>query len=313
MVHPILARRSLLTAALAGLGSALTGCGSAPPPAPPASPRPPRPSSTAAPDDPDLAALERRSGRRLGVHALDTGTGATASHRGGERFLMASTAKLLLAAAVLDRATTDPALLDRLVRYGPDALLEYAPVTARNTATGMTVADLCDAALTVSDNTAANLLLDVLGGPAAVTAFVRRLGDPVTRLDRTEPDLNASAGPGDERDTTTPLAMVGSIRAVTLGDGLPPPGRDRLTAWLVANTTGDATIRAGVPAGWVVGDKTGTGAQGERNDDGILFPPDRPPLVLAVLTDPDDPGSRTGDATVAEATAIVTRRLAGPS
>ncbi len=296
MIRPSVTRRALLTATLAGLA----GCGGRPAPA--AAPAPP-------PDDPDLAALERRSGGRLGVHALDTGTGAVVSHRGGERFLMASTAKLLLVAAVLDRAAADPALLDRLVRYGPDAVLEYAPVTARNVATGMTVADLCDAAVTVSDNTAANLLLDVLGGPAAATAFVRGLGDATTRLDRTEPDLNVSAGPGDERDTTTPAAMVGSVRAVVLGDGLAPAGRDRLTGWLVANTTGDAAIRAGVPPGWTVGDKTGTGAQGERNDVAVLLPPDRAPLVLAVLTDPDDPTSTAGDATIAEATAIVVRRL----
>ena len=121
-----------------------------------------------------------------------------------------------------------------------------------------------------------------------------------------------STGPGDERDTTTPAAMVGSVRAVTLGDGLDAAGRDRLTGWLVANTTGDATIRAGAPQGWTVGDKTGTGAQGERNDVGILLPPDRAPLVLAVHTDPDDPASTAGDAVIAEATAIVVRRLTGP-
>jgi beta-lactamase class A len=298
-------RRSVLTATL---GATLTGCGiAAAPPAPASTP----PSSAAPPDDPDLAALEDRFGGRLGVHALDTGTGAALSHRGGERFLMASTAKLPLAAAVLDRATTDPALLDRLVRYRPEVLLEYAPVTTQNVATGMTVADLCDAALTVSDNTAANLLLDLLGGPAAVTAFVRGLGDPTTRLDRTEPDLNTSTGPDDERDTTTPAAIAGTLRAVTLGEGLQPPGRDRLTAWLVANTTGDATIRAGVPVGWGVGDKTGTGARGERNDVGIVLPPDRAPLVLAVYTDPDDPDTTAGDATIAEATAIAVRRLVG--
>jgi beta-lactamase class A len=233
------------------------------------------------------------------------------SHRAGERFLMASTAKLPLAAAVLHRAATDPALLDRRVRYPPEALLEHAPVTAANLATGMTVAQLCDAALTVSDNTAANLLLDLLGGPSAVTAFVRGIGDPITRFDRTEPDLNVSTGPQDERDTTTPAAVVGTLRALTLGDGLRPDGRERLTAWLLANTTGDATIRAGVPAGWAVGDKTGTGAQGERNDVGIVRPPDRAPLVLAVYTDPDDPGSTAGDATIAEATAIAVRRLVG--
>lgn len=300
-----LTRRSVLTATLA---AALTGCGStATPAATPPAPPPPAPA-----DDPDLAALEGRFGGRIGVHALDTGTGATVTHRGGERFLMASTAKLPLAAAVLDRAVTDPALLDRLVRYGPGALLEYAPVTTANVATGMTVADLCDAALTVSDNTAANLLLDLLGGPAAVTAFVRGLGDPTSRFDRTEPDLNVSTGPRDERDTTTPAAIVATVRAVTLGDALPPAARDRLTTWLVANTTGDAAIRAGVSGGWVVGDKTGTGAQGERNDIGIVRPPDRAPLVLAVYTDPDVADATAGDATVAEATAIAVRRLLGP-
>jgi beta-lactamase class A len=291
------------------VGAALTGCGIAAAPATtPASAPPP---SAAPPDDPDLVALEHRFGGRIGVHALDTGNGATVSHRGGERFLMASTAKLPLAAAVLDRATTEPALLDRLVRYGPEVLLEYAPVTTQNVATGMTVADLCDAALTVSDNTAANLLLELVGGPAAMTAFARGLGDETTRFDRSEPELNVSTGPDDERDTTTPAAIVGSIRAVTLGDGLQPAGREQLTAWLVANTTGDATIRAGVPAGWVVGDKTGTGEQGERNDVGILLPPDRAPLVLAVYTDPDDPDSTAGNATIAEATAIAVRRLVG--
>ncbi|WP_433559306.1 class A beta-lactamase [Pseudonocardia xinjiangensis] len=301
-------RRRVLTATL---GAALTGCGIAATPTTSPAPAFVPPPSAAPPDDPDMAALERRFGGRLGVHALDTGTGATMSHRDGERFLMASTAKLPLAAAVLHRAATEPALLDRLVRYGPETLLEYAPVTAENLTTGMTVADLCDAALTLSDNTAANLLLDLVGGPAAVTAFVRGVGDATTRFDRTEPDLNVSTGPDDQRDTTTPAAIVGSIRAVTLGDGLQPAGRDRLTAWLVANTTGDATIRAGVPAGWVVGDKTGTGAQGERNDIGIVLPPDRAPLVLAVYTDPDDPESTAGNATIAEATAIAVRRLVG--
>jgi beta-lactamase class A len=165
MNHLSISRRTLLTAALAGVGTSMTGCGStASPTAPlPAGP-PPQPTTTHM-DDPDLAALERRAGGRLGVHALDAGTGTTVSYRAGERFLMASTAKLLLAAAVLDRAATEPTLLQRLVRYGPEALLDYAPVTAENVTNGMTVADLCGAALTVSDNTAANLLIDLLGGP----------------------------------------------------------------------------------------------------------------------------------------------------
>ena len=299
-------RRSVLTT---NVGAAHTACGIAT--APTTAPAPSAPLSAAPRDDPDLALLEHRYGGRIGVRALDTGSGATMSLQGRERFLTASTAKLPLAAAVLDRATTDPTLLDRLVRYRPDVLLEHAPVTTRNVATGMTVADLCGAALTVSDNTAANLLLDLLGGPAAVTAFLRGVGDATTRFDRTEPDLNVSTGPDDERDTTTPTAIAGTLRAVTLGEGLQPPGRDRLTAWLVANTTGDATIRAGVPVGWGVGDKTGTGARGERNDVGIVLPPDRPPLVLAVCTDPDDPETTAGDATIADATAIAVRRLVG--
>lgn len=143
-----------------------------------------------------------------------------------------------------------------------------------------------------------------------MTVFVRGLGDRVTRSDRPEPELNESTGPDDERDTTTPAAAVGSLRAVTLGDGLGRAGCDRLAGWLPANTTGDAAVRAGVPAGWRVGDKTGTGAQGERNDITVLWPPDRAPIVLAVYTAPDDPESEAGDATIAEATRAVVAALA---
>ncbi|WP_187280450.1 serine hydrolase [Streptomyces sp. IB2014 016-6] len=237
-------RRSVLTTIV---GAARTACGIAA--APTAAPAPSAPLSAAPADDPDLALLERRYGGRIGVRALDTRSGATVSLQGRERFLTASTAKLPLA-AVLDRATT-----------------------------GMTVADLCDASLTVSHNTATNLPLDLLGGPTAVTAFAPGLDDATTRFDRNEPQLNVSTGPDDERDTTTPAAIVESMRAVPLGGGLQPADCERLTTSLVANTTGDATIRAGVPAGWLIGDRTGTGAQGERNDVGIVLPPDRAPLV----------------------------------
>ncbi|MGV9593566.1 serine hydrolase [Streptomyces tendae] len=199
-------RRSVLTT---NVGAAHTACGIAT--APTTAPAPSAPLSAAPRDDPDLALLEHRYGGRIGVRALDTGSGATMSLQGRERFLTASTAKLPLAAAVLDRATT-----------------------------GMTVADLCDASLTVSHNTATNLPLGLLGGPTAVTAFAPGLDDATTRFDRNEPQLNVSTGPDDERDTTT---------------------------------------RAGVPAGWLIGDRTGTGAQGERNDVGIVLPPDRAPLV----------------------------------
>jgi beta-lactamase class A len=243
------------------------------------------------------------------VHAIDTGSGTTVRHRADERFLMCSTHKVLAAAAIMRLRTSQPGLLDRLIRYDRAQLLDYAPVTTKHVADGMTVAALCEAAITVSDNTAANLLVQQLGGPTAVTEFARTLGDPITRLDRTEPDLNVGA-PGDPRDTTTPAAMAADLRALALGDALDPPGRDLLTGWLTANTTGAALIRAGLPAGWRVGDKTGSGAQGEANDIAVVWPPGRAPLVIAVYTAPADPHATTGKATVAQAAAIVAKTLA---
>ena len=233
-------------------------------------------------DDPSaaLAALERRHGGRLGVSILDTGSGRRATHRGGERFLMCSTFKLLAVAAVLARVDRGAERLDRRIVFGRNVLLSHAPVTrVRVGPPGMSVAELCDAAITVSDNTAANLLLASVGGPAAVTAFVRGLGDAVTRLDRIEPDLNAG-GPGDLRDTTTPDAMLGTLQELLLGPALADGSRGRLLAWLRACSTGNGRLRAGVPAGWVVGDKTGSGSHGETNDVAILFPPRREPLLV---------------------------------
>jgi beta-lactamase class A len=145
----------------------------------------------------------------------------------------------------------------------------------------MTLAELCEAAITVSDNTAANLLLASLGGPDSVTAFARSLGDTMTRLDRNEPTLN-EAIPGDPRDTTTPAAMLANIRALVLGDALSPPSRDQLKAWLLANKTGGGRLRAGLPGDWAVGDKTGSGDYGSTNDVGVIWPPGRAPLVVTI-------------------------------
>lgn len=260
-----------------------------------------------------LAGLEQRSGRRIALLALDTGTGRAVAHRAAERVLMCSTAKVLIVAAVLERARTEPGLLDRTIRYTRADLLEYAPTTERFLDTGMTVAALCEAAIVVSDNTAANLLTGLLGGPAASTAYVRTLGDTTTRLDRLEPELNETA-PGDERDTTTPAAMVGDLRALVLGDALDPAGRDRLTGWMVGAVTGAEQIRAGLPRDWRVGDKTGSGSQGENNDVAVVWPPGRAPWVIAVFTTPahrssTDPDSTDGRATIADATRIATSAL----
>lgn len=227
-----------------------------------------------------LADLEGGDGR-LGVAVLDTSTGRRFSHRGDERFPMCSTFKLLLAATVLQRVERGAERLDRQIPFSKADLLEYAPVTTKRVGEGqMSVNDLCEAAITPSDNTAANLLLATLGGPSAVTTFARSIGDRVTRLDRNEPSLG-SAVPGDPRDTTTPAAMLGNLERLLLGNVLSVASRDRLTGWLIANVTGDAKIRAGVPKECRVGDKTGSGANGTQNDVAIVWPPDRKPLLIA--------------------------------
>jgi beta-lactamase class A len=227
-----------------------------------------------------LAALERKHGVRLGAAILDTGTGRRYGHRADERFLMCSTFKVLAASAVLARVDRGAERLDRRVVFGHDVVLSWAPVTSHHVgAPGMNIAELCQAAITVSDNTAANLLLASLGGPAAVTAFVRRLGDPLTRLDRTEPTLNVGA-PGDLRDTTTPNAMLGDLRALLLGDALSAASRDQLAAWMRATSTGLDKLRAGAPGDWQAGDKTGSGAHDETNDIAIFWPPQRKPLLV---------------------------------
>ncbi len=259
----------------------------------------------------ELAALETKFGGRLGVFALDTGSGTTVGHRADERFLMCSTHKVLAAAAILRLRTQQPGLLEKVIHYDRSQLLEYAPVTTQHVAEGMTISQLCDAALSVSDNTAANLLVDTLGGPQAVTAFVRTLGDQVTRLDRHEPELNIAA-PGDERDTTTPSAIAADLRALVLGDGLDPAGRDLLTGWMVGSKTGAEQIRAGVPKTWRTGDKTGSGSQGESNDVAVVWPPARPPLVITVFTAPTNPKATNGKATIAEAAGIVAKALVPP-
>ncbi|MBD8874066.1 class A beta-lactamase [Rhodanobacter sp. DHB23] len=228
-----------------------------------------------------LAALERRHGGRLGVSILDTGNGRRCGHRADERFLMCSTFKVLAAGAVLAHVDQGVERLDRRVVFGRDAVLSWAPVTSHRVgAPGMSVAELCQAAITVSDNTAANLLLASLGGPAAVTAFVRRLGDPLSRLDRIEPALNVGS-PGDLRDTTTPNAMLGNLHALLLGDALSAASRDRLATWMRATRTGLDKLRAGLPSGWRAGDKTGSGAYDETNDIAVFWPPRRKPLLVA--------------------------------
>jgi beta-lactamase class A len=230
----------------------------------------------------DLAALERRYGGRLGVAILDTAAGGRSiARRGNERFPLCSTFKVLAAALILSRVDAGKERLDRRIVYGKDQLVTYSPVTEKHAGgDGLTLGEVCEAAITLSDNTAGNLMLDSFGGPAALTAYVRSLGDTVTRLDRHETELN-EAKPGDPRDTTSPVAMVITLRKTLLGDALSASSRKQLTAWLLANKTGDKRLRAGVPKGWRVGDKTGSGERNATNDVAIIWPPGRAPILVA--------------------------------
>jgi len=230
----------------------------------------------------ELATIERASGGRLGVALLDTKTGARSAYRADERFPMCSTFKLLAAAAILRRVDGGLEKLDRGIPFGPADLVVNSPITKARVGEGsLPLAEICEAAMVVSDNTAGNLLLANLGGPAGLTAFARSLGDQTTRLDRIEPDLN-EALPGDPRDTTSPAAMLDDIRILALGDALSPSSRQQLITWLVANKTGGTRLRARLPKDWRVGDKTGIGEHGTTNDVGLLWPPNRDPVIVSV-------------------------------
>lgn len=225
--------------------------------------------------------IDRRSGGRLGCAVLDTSTGNVVSHRGDERFPMCSTFKASAVAFVLQRVDRGTEHLDRRIVFSEHDILPHAPITKLHVGgDGMPVADLCAAAITESDNTAANLLLASFGGPTALTGFWRSIGDTVTRLDRTELELNEGK-PGDPRDTTSPVAMLENLRKFVLGDVLALSTRKMFTKWLVANTTGDARLRAGFPPNCQIGDKTGTGGHQTSNDIAVIWPSNRKPFVVA--------------------------------
>jgi beta-lactamase class A len=228
-----------------------------------------------------LAKIERESGGRLGVAVLDTGSGATAGHRADERFPMCSTFKALAAAAILAKVDAGKEQLARRIRVEQKDILAYAPVSKQHVGADMSVGELCEAMVTLSDNTAANILLASMGGPSAITQFARSLGDELTRLDRIEPELNESM-PGDVRDTTTPASMAKNLKALATGSALSAASRDQLIAWLVGCKTGAAKIRAGLPKSWRVGDKTGSGEHGSSNDVAVIWRDGRAPVIVAV-------------------------------
>ena len=228
-----------------------------------------------------FADIEAKVGGRLGIAVHDTGSGLRVSHRGDERFPLCSTFKLLAAEAILARVDAGTERLNRSVPIRAEEIVTYSPGTEKHVGGSMSLAAICEAAITLSDNTAGNLMLAAIGGPEALTAYARSLGDEATRLDRTEPTLN-DVTPGNPQDTTTPAAMVDDLDALLVGDALSPASRDQLAAWLIANKTGDARLRAGLPADWRAGDKTGTCNASTANDVGLAWPPDREPVLIAV-------------------------------
>ncbi|MDF2680827.1 MAG: penP [Brevibacillus sp.] len=248
--------------------------------------------------DQQLIQLEKDFGARLGVYAIDTGTGRTITYRADERFAYASTSKVLAAGAVLKQNSIEG--LEKRMTYTSGDLVSYSPVTKEHVKTGMTLKELCEAAVRYSDNTAANLLFKELGGPEGFQKKLQQIGDNVLIADRFEPELN-EATPGDTRDTSTPRALATTLQAFTLGEVLPADKRSILTNWMLGNATGDELIRAGTPKDWVVGDKSGAGSYGTRNDIAVVWPPDGDPIVIAILSSRDTRDAKYDNALIAQA------------
>jgi beta-lactamase class A len=258
-----------------------------------------RPSLALGAPVPAIADYERDSSGRIGLFAENLRTGAKIEWRARERFVMCSTFKASLAACVLAHVDRGQVRLDELIAYGPNDLLEYAPVAKENLEKGaMSVADMCEAAVEQSDNTCANALLARMGGPPALTAFWRSIGDTVSRLDHNEPELNRSP-PGDPHDTTTPVAMAGNLRRLILGKVLSPDSRERLTGWMSGCKTGDRRLRAGLPKSWRVGDKTGKNGKDAFGDIAVTWSTRNEPILIAVYTQGGTPTSAQVEAVFA--------------
>jgi beta-lactamase class A len=253
---------------------------------------------------------ERDSGGHIGVYAKNLKTGALLSWRAHERFLMCSSFKASLAASVLGRVDRGQARMDELIAYGPADLMEWAPVAKQNLEKGaMSVGDMCAAAVELSDNTCANALLARFGGPPALTAFWRSIGDTVSRLDHNEPELNRTP-PGDPRDTTTPAAMSGNLHKLILGTALSPASREHLTNWMLGCKTGDNRLRAGLPKDWRVGDKTGNNGKDAAIDIAVTWSTRGEPVVVCAYTRGGAPTSRQVDEVFAQIGRYVGTHLA---
>ncbi|AVR00315.1 class A beta-lactamase [Oceanobacillus iheyensis] len=229
-------------------------------------------------------------------------TGIIFAYRAEERFAFASTYKALAAAIMLKQNSMEE--LNEVITYTEDELVTYSPVTEKHGDTGMTLLEIGEAAVRKSDNTAGNLLFEALGGPAEFEEALREIGDDVTQSDRYETELN-EFNPEDTRDTSTPKALATNLKKFAVGDLLPDEKRELFTDWLQGNATGDTLIRAGAPEGWIVGDKSGAGTYGTRNDIAVVWPPDREPIVIAIMSRHDTEDADYDDALISEAAKVV--------
>jgi beta-lactamase class A len=255
-----------------------------------------------------IAGLEQAHNAVVGVFAVNLKSGKTAAHRSQDPFAMCSTFKAYAAARVLQMAERRELTMGDKVFVDPGAIVTHSPVTGSRAGGDMTLAEICQAALQVSDNTAGNLLLKTIGGPPAITAFARSIGDERSRLDRWETELN-SAVPGDPRDTSAPDALGKGFRHLLTGDALAPPQRQQLEDWMRVNET--SSMRAGLPPGWTSADKTGSGGYGSTNDVGVAYGPQEQRVLLAIMTRSraDDPNAANLRPLIGELTSVVVPTL----
>jgi beta-lactamase class A len=254
--------------------------------------------------------IETGVGGRIGVAVRDLGSGAEWRYKAGERFPLSSTFKALLCGAVLAKVDTGTESLDRRVPYHQSDLVDYSPITEQHTDIGMTVSELCEAAVAISDNTAGNLLLETVGGPAGFTKFLRGIGDEVSRLDRWETDLNEGL-PGDARDTTTPDAIINTLEELVFGDTLSGESKHQLSMWMAADQVADDLLRVSLPAGWTIADKSGAGGYGSRSIIAVIWPPDRAPVLAAIYLTETEAEFRQRNAAIAEVGSAIFEAVLG--
>lgn len=250
----------------------------------------------------EFSQLEKKFDAQLGVYAIDTGTNETIAYRPNERFAFASTYKALAAGVLLQQNSIDT--LNEVIKFTKEDLVDYSPITEKHIDTGMTLGEIAEAAVRYSDNTAGNILFHKIGGPKGYEKALRQMGDRVTMSDRFETELN-EAIPGDIRDTSTAKAIATNLKDFTVGNALPDDKRKVLTDWMKGNATGDKLIRAGVPTDWVVGDKSGAGSYGTRNDIAIVWPPNRAPIIIAILSSKDEKEATYDNQLIKEAAEVV--------